>query len=982
MRFKLLLLGLCLFWTGISFAQNGEQGELTSEQLAGLKFRSIGPALMSGRIADIAIHPEDDNIWYIAVGSGGVWKTMNAGVTWTSLFDAQPVFSIGCVTIDPGNPHTIWVGTGENIGGRHVGFGDGVYRSKDGGKTWKNMGLKDSEHISKIIIHPDNSDVIWVAAQGPLWTKGGERGLYKSTDGGENWKKVLGDDEWVGVTDVVVDPRDPMRMYAATWQRHRTVAAYMGGGPGSGLHRSNDGGETWEALSSGLPKSWMGKIGLAISPQQPDVLYAAIELDRRTGGVYRSTDRGSTWEKRSNAVSGATGPHYYQELYASPHKFDRIYLVDVRMQVSDDGGKTFRRMKEEHKHSDNHALAFRKDDPDYLLVGTDGGLYESFDLEQNWRFMENLPLTQFYDIAVDDAEPFYNVYGGTQDNSTQGGPSRTDNAQGIQNGDWKIVLNWDGHQPATEPGNPDILYAQRQQGTLARVDLITGEVIDIQPQPADGEDYERFNWDAPILVSPHTPSTIYFGSQRLWMSEDRGDTWTALSEDLTRNEERLKLPIMGNQQSWDAPWDLNAMSNYNTITTVSVSPVDKNLIYVGTDDGMLAITENGGQDWNRFEAKSIGLPEFAYINDMKADRFDANVVYLAADNHKYGDFKPYVLKSTDKGKTWKTITNNIPEPNMTWDIMQDHVEKNLLFLGAEFGLFVSIDGGENWVEMKGGLPKISYRDLRIQERENDLAVATFGRGIYILDDYSVLRNVNAEQLAADATLFPVKDPWWYIPRPDLSFDEPKGDQGAGHYMALNPEFGAVFTYYLKESVMTQKEKRTEKEKVLEKAGDGKEFPGWDKVEAERREIAPKMVFIIKNAQGEVVNRVEGAAKKGFHRVAWNLRYPSPSALDLDPRGRGGQGGPPSGMLAPLGTYTVEMGQMKDGKLTMMGEPQSFTLKPLHEKTALQGAPAEEVHAFHKEYMATVRRSTAISKSVQNSYQAGESNWYCIGPYTC
>ena len=404
-----------------------------------IKFRSIGPAFMSGRIADIAIHPDDENVWYVAVGSGGVWKTHNAGVTWKPIFDDQPSYSTGCVTIDPNNTHTIYVGTGENVGGRHVGYGDGIYKSTDGGKSWKNIGLKKSEHISKIIVHPSDANKIWVAVQGPLWSKGGERGLYMTTDAGETWERTLGDDEWTGVTDLVIDPRDADVLYAATWDRHRTVAAYMGGGPGSGLHRSVDGGVTWTKLKGGLPSSNMGKIGLAISPQKPDVLYAAIELDRRTGGVYKSENRGASWKKMSDEVSGGTGPHYYQELYASPHAFDRIYLANVRMKVSDDGGKTFRTMKEKYKHSDNHALAFKMSDPDYLLVGSDGGLYESFDLAENWRFMDNLPLTQFYKVAVDDAEPFYNVYGGTQDNNTQGGPSRTDNVHGIRNGDWKIT---------------------------------------------------------------------------------------------------------------------------------------------------------------------------------------------------------------------------------------------------------------------------------------------------------------------------------------------------------------------------------------------------------------------------------------------------------------------------------------------------------------------------------------------------------------
>ena len=860
----------CLF----VHAQEEDTSPLTAGNFAGLKFRSIGPAFASGRIADIAIHPDDDNVWYVAVGSGGVWKTSNAGTTWAPIFDNQAVYSIGCITIDPSNPSTIWVGTGENVGGRHVSFGDGIYRSGDGGKSWTNMGLKESQHISKIIVHPDNSDVLWVAAQGPLWNSGDERGLYKSTDGGETWTKTLGDDEWVGVTDIVIDPRDPDRLYAATWQRHRNVAAYMGGGPGSGIHRSTDGGETWEELKSGLPSSNMAKIGLAISPQQPDVLYAAIELDRRTGGIYRSADRGSSWTKMSDAVAGATGPHYYQELYASPHAFDRIYLVDVRIQVSDDGGKTVRRLNEQHKHSDNHAIAFRDDDPDYLLIGTDGGIYESFDLAKTWRFFNNLPLTQYYKVAVDDAEPFYNVYGGTQDVNTHGGPSRTDNVHGITNGDWFITLFGDGHQPATEPGNPDIMYSEWQQGNLCRIDRTTGEIVYIQPQPAAGEDYERFNWDAPILVSPHQPTRLYFASQRVWRSDDRGDSWTAISSDLTRDQDRVTLPIMGQTWSWDAPWDVLAMSNYNTITSLAESPLQEGLIYAGTDDGIIQVTEDGGANWRKIEVGSIpGIPSTAFVNDIKADLHDANTVYVALDDHKFGDLSPYLIKSTDRGQSWTTITDGLPETTLVWRLVQDHVRPELMFLATEFGIYFSIDAGGNWVQLKGGLPTISFRDLAIQRRENDLVGASFGRSFYVLDDYTPLREVTEEQLAGEATLFPTRKAWWYVPRPIVGFGG-KGNQGASYYVAENPPFGAVFTYFLSEGMTTAKQERQEAEKELAEEGSGIPFPGWNALEEERRQEKPQIWLTVRDQSGNVVRRLHGPTGKGFHRVAWDLSYPN------------------------------------------------------------------------------------------------------------
>ena len=549
----------------------------------------------------------------------------------------------------------------------------------------------------------------------------------------------------------------------------------MGGGPGSGLCRSVDGGVTWEELTEGLPESNMGKIGLAISSQEPDVLYAAIELDRRTGAVYRSTDRGSTWEKRSDTVSGGTGPHYYQELYACPHQFDRLYLMDVRMQVSEDGGKTFRRVKESHKHSDNHAIAFKSDDPDYLLVGCDGGLYESFDLAQNWRFFDNLPVTQFYKLALDDAEPFYNVYGGTQDNSTEGGPVRTDNAHGIQNSDWRVVLDWDGHQPATEPGNPDILYAERQEGYLCRIDMTTGEVVDIMPQPDVGEPFERFNWDSPILVSPHSKTRLYFASQHLWRSDNRGDEWTRLSPDLTRNQERLELPIMGGTQSWDNAWDISAMSTYNTITSVAESPKQEGLLYIGTDDGLIQVSEDGGGSWRRIEVASLpGVPETAFVNDVRADLFDVDTVYVALDNHKFGDLEPYLLCSNDRGRSWMSIRGNLPERTLVRRLVQDHVRQDLLFVATEFGIHFSVNGGGRWTKITGGAPNMSFRDLTIHRRDDDLVGATFGRGFYVFDDIRVFREVSDEQLDQEGTLFSTRKAWWYFPRPHLGVRRRQG----------------------------------------------------------------------------------------------------------------------------------------------------------------------------------------------------------------
>jgi photosystem II stability/assembly factor-like uncharacterized protein len=936
---------------------------LSAATLKGLELRNLGPAFMSGRIADVAIDPRDAATWYVAVGSGGLWKTVNAGVTWKPIFDDQPSYSIGCVTLDPSNPNTVWLGTGENVGGRHVGYGDGVYRSDDGGASWKNVALKASEHVSKIVVDPRDSDVVFVAAQGPLWSAGGERGLYKTTDGGATWKKVLGAGDWTGVTDLVADPRDADVLYAATWQRQRTVAAYIGGGPESGVHKSTDGGETWTKLEGGLPGGNLGKIGLAVSPQNPDVVYAAIELDRRKGGVWRSADRGASWEKRSDAVAGATGPHYYQELYASPHAFDRLYLVDWRMQVSDDGGKTFRRLKDDNKHSDNHSINFRADDPDYLLVGTDGGLYESFDLGETWRYFANLPVTQFYKVAVDDDAPFYNLYGGTQDNSTQGGPSRTDNASGIANSDWFITVFADGHQPATEPGNPDIVYSEWQQGNLVRFDRKTGEIVYVQPQPEPGDPAERFNWDAPILVSPHDPKRIYYASQRVWRSDDRGDSWRPLSGDLTRDQNRLDFPMMGRQWGWDAPWDLDAMSAFNTITSLAESPKREGLLYAGTDDGLIQVSEDGGASWRKLEVQALpGVPAGAFVNDLKADLHDENTVYAALDHHKAGDFRPYLYKSTDRGRTWKSIAGDLPDRHLVWRMVQDHVQPKLLFAATELGLFVTLDGGTKWIELGGGVPTISFRDLAIQRRENDLVAASFGRGFFILDDYSPLRELSEAALAEEARLYSGRDAWWYIPRRPLG-GPGAGEQGASFYLAPNPPFGAVFTYSLGEGLKTREAVRQEREKPLAKEGKDTPMPPIADLEAERREAKPEILLVVRDAQGNVVRRVSGPTSKGIHRVAWDLRRPETDAVTSLEEG-GGFFGPTGALVAP-GRYTVTLAKKVDGTITELGAPQPFEVVRLREGT-LPGATPDAVGEFNARLAEANRLFSAADQAMHQA----------------
>ena len=945
-----------------STTEEADAGPMSAATFKGMALRSIGPALMSGRISDLAVHPDDQSTWYVAAGSGNLWKTTNAGTTWDAIFDDQGSYSIGCVTIDPNNPETVWVGSGEDVSGRHVGYGDGVYRSRDGGKSWENLGLADSEHIGMIVVDPRDSDTVYVAAEGPLWSGGGDRGLYKTTDGGENWEKILGGGEYTGVNELHLDPRDPDVMYAVTHQRFRNVAALINGGPESGIHKSTDGGETWRELTKGLPSEDKGKIGVAVSPIDPDIVYATVELAHREGGFYRSSDGGESWTKGADYISGGTGPHYYMEIFASPHKLDRVYQMDVRLHVTEDGGKTFRSIASPHKHVDNHAIAFDPNDPDYLLVGCDGGLYQSWDQGATWKYTANLPLTQFYKVSVDYDEPFYNVVGGTQDNATQHGPSRTDNIHGIRNSDWMITVFGDGHQPAIDPTNPDIIYSQWQQGNLVRHDRKTGEIVYIQPQPGEGEETDRFNWDAPILISPHDSATLFFASQRVWRSNDRGETWTAISGDLSRGLDRLEQPMMGRVWSFDAIWDLYAMSKYATVTSLSQSPKDADLIYAGTDDGLVHVTEDGGRTWR--EAGALPeVPEFSFVNDIKADLHDADTVYICLDNHKAGDFEPYVLMSRDRGRTWSSIRGDLPDRHLVWRLVQDHVKPELLFLGTEFGVFFSTDRGERWIELTGGVPNIPFRDLAIQTRENDLVGATFGRGFYILDDYSALRDVSDEALDQDAELFPVRDAWWYIPRRTLGYGR-KASQGHSFYVAPNPPFGATFTYYLKEDLQTRKDIRTERESEIAEEGGDTPYPGWDALREEELEEDPAVLLTVRDADGGVVRHITGPASKGIHRVSWSLTAPSTAAWSA---GEGPGDNPPvvgswdDGVLMGPGTYTVHLATRVDGRLVDTGKSQRFEVVPLHDGGTLPGATPNELAAFYQE-LASLQRMAAGARS--------------------
>ncbi len=934
-----------------SFAQDDSKKEETKKEekspfpkgmLSSMKLRAIGPAINSGRIGDFAVNPDNPSEYYVAVCSGGVWKTTNAGTTYKPVFDSQKSYSIGCITMDPNNHNVIWVGTGENNSQRSVNWGDGVYRSQDGGKNWKNVGLGDSEHIGMIVVHPDDSNTVYVAAQGPLWKSGGERGLYRTTDGGTTWKRILHVSDDTGINEVHMDPRNPNVLYASAYQRRRRVWTLINGGPESGVYKSEDGGESWRKINKGLPGGDKGRIGLTVSPANPEIIYAIVEA-QGGGGIYRSTNRGESWSKRSSYMTSS--PQYYNELIADPVDADCFYALDTRLHMSVDGGKTMKSMPGRGKHVDNHALWIDPKNTKHLLIGCDGGIYETWDHAANWHYKPNLPVTQFYKLALDNAAPFYNVYGGTQDNNTLGGPIATIRSEGILNEDWFVTVGGDGFEPAVDPTDPNIVYSQWQYGGLVRHDRKSGESLDIKPKEAPGEDPARWNWDSALLISPHDHKRIYYCSQRVYRSDDRGESWHPISGDLTRNVDRNRLKIMGKIQKVGAVSKNKSTSPYGTIIALSESPLKEGLIYVGTDDGLIQVTNNGGATWQKFDSFGA-VPKNTYVNSIVASLHDANVVYACFDNHKNGDFKPYILKSLDQGKTWTDIAGDLPERDVCYAMAEDHVDANLLFVGTEFGAHVTVNGGAKWQKLSG-MPTIAVRDIEIQRRENDLVLATFGRGFYVLDNYSALRHRTLTE--KDAVVFPVKPALRYV-----RTSKGRGSQGASFFRSKNPAFGASFTWWLKDAPKKAKSARKKKEK------DADYYPSWDDLAKEDREAPSYVLLTITDDAGVVVRRLKQAASKGVHESTWDLRYASPTSAR-----RGG------GPLALPGTYSVQISVVENGLAKAIGQPTSFEVVPLDLAT-FTDPDRKATLAFYNKAASLSRVISAASSVLGDSEKLMES----------
>jgi len=949
------ILALCFILTSNNIdAQKAKKGENKTEEitdslknvsLSGLQFRSIGPSITGGRIIAVEVNPDNFNEYFVASGHGSLWKTSNHGITFNPVFDNQKTFAIGAVKYDPSNTHVVWVGTGENNNQNNVIYGDGVYKSEDDGNSWTNKGLKNSDHIGGIVVDPRNSNTVFVAAYGSLRNPGGDRGIFKTTDGGETWRNVLKISEYTGCYEVHMDPSNSNILYAVAHQRMRKVFTGVSGGPETAIYKSTDNGETWNKSTKGLPGEDLGRIGMAISPANPDVLYAIVEA-KEAKGIYRSDNKGASWSKQSSYISAY--PFYFQKVVCDPNDENVLFSMDVFNKMSKDGGKTWSSLGSKLKHVDNHAMWIDPTNSQHLISGCDGGVYETYDLGANWDFKANLPITEIYKITADNDMPFYNVYFGTQDNNSLGGPSRTINAAGITNADWFFTNGGDGFESQVDWKDPNIVYAQSQNGGLVRYDKKSGENLYIRPYEFNDTAY-RFDWDAALLISQFDHKRLYFGGNFLLRTNDQGSTWDVISPDLTRGTPQEMDELMGRYWSID---DLAWKSSTAYIVTIAESPKDENKLYVGSGDGLIHYTNDGGKTWTKSNDVS-GLPKYARIHQIIASNHDVNVAYAACHDFIGGSKKPYVYKTTDGGKNWTSITSNLPEVGASYTVAEDHIDANLLFVGTQFGLFVSNDGGKDWVAFKNGMPNTTIMDMEIQKRENDLVVSTFGRGVYILDDYTPLRSISKEMLAEDAYMFPIKDALMFIPAQRLG-DKGVGNQGASYYAASNPEVGAVFTYYIKDSFESLKDKRRKIEKEKQEKGEKVAFPTYDEREKESNEIEAFLIFEIKDENGESIRKIKKSVTSGVQRLVWDFRYTPNSPINFDSADPDMYWIEPEvGYMVVPGNYTVSLSKFEDGKFTELLGPQKFVCRSLN-NTSLPAEDKIALDAFNKKVAALTR----------------------------
>ncbi|MCI0403255.1 MAG: hypothetical protein L0212_06995 [Acidobacteria bacterium] len=838
--------------------------QIDPELLAGMKARSIGPAGMSGRISDIVAVESDPNIIYVGASTGGVWKSENGGLTWTPIFDDQPVHAIGALAVFQATPDIVWVGTGEGNTRNSVSVGNGIYKSLDAGRTWKHLGLEETERIHRVLLHPTYPSVAYVCALGKLWGENPERGVFKTTDGGETWKKVLYVDEKTGCGDLAMDPANPNKLIAGMWQHRRWPWFFRSGGPGSGMYVTVDGGANWKRQTEddGLPKGELGRFGVAFFRADSKIVYALVEAEK--SALLRSEDGGRSWTKVNESHNIAPRAFYYCDLRVDPERPNRVYNLHSTVQVSDDSGKSFRPLISFAKlHPDHHAFWINPRDPRHLLDGNDGGVGISRDRGETWQFAANLPLAQFYHINVDMDRP-YRVMGGMQDNGSWWGPSSVWENGGIRNHHWEEVGFGDGFDVASDPREPLIGYAMSQRGFLIRWNLRTGERKDIRPLAPD-DTFLRFNWNAALALDPFDAGTIYYGSQFVHKSTDRGDSWTLLSQDLTTNNPEWQKQ----NQSGGLTLDVTGAENFTTIITIAPSAVERGVIWVGTDDGRLHVTRDGGQTWTSVEGNVKGVPANSWIPHIEPSKFSGGTAFVVFDDHRRSNFTPYVNKTTDYGKGWTNLaTKDLRGYALV--VEQDPVKEDLLFLGTEFGLFVTLDGGKSWFQWKHGFPTASAMDLAIHPREHDLVVGTHGRAAFVLDDIRPLRSLSAATLAEPLHLYEIPEAQQYMVKQTGASRFP----GQGEYRGENREYGALLTYSLNFDDLplpNEEKERERKEKEREAQRARQQAAGETPEEEKKDEKKPQVDIEITDASGKVIRKFKGPAVRGVNRAVWNLR---------------------------------------------------------------------------------------------------------------
>jgi photosystem II stability/assembly factor-like uncharacterized protein len=830
---------------------------LVPDDLKALEWREVGTAMPSGRMARLAVHPTDQRIIYAASASGGLWKTVNAGASWTPIFESQGSVSMGAVTLDPKDPNTVWLGTGEQNNVRSSLYGDGVYRSKDGGTTWEHMGLKESRHVGRILVHPNDSNTVYVAALGSLWGPGEERGLYRTRDGGKTWTRLLRPSKFTGVVEVAMHPGNPNIIYAATFQRERRQWSMIGGGEEGGLWRSTDGGDTWARVGNGFPTTAVGRVGVTFCPGKPDMLYAtAVGPD---GGTFRSTDGGNSWERRNKEIQSHW---YYGEVFCDPMNPERIYVPTTPLSRSDDGGKTFTNVLKGQVHADNHTMWINPKDSNHLILGNDGGMYTSRDGGQRWTWQANLPLMQLYTVAADMQEPFYHVYGGTQDNGSWGGPIGTRFEDGIANEDFLFLSGGDGFYAVADPTDSDIIYSQSQYGGLVRTNRKSMAQKRIQPwQPQKGEfPPYRWNWSAPFVISPHDPKTLYFGANVVFRSRDRGDTWERISPDLTRQLSRDALPLQGKIQPANAIDLHSSTALYGNTHSLSVSTMRPGLLAAGTDDGLIQVSRDDGRTWAKSSVfpgvanqKKVGMVAWSSTNE--------GTLVAVFDGHQDNDFAPHVVRSDDFGVTWRNITADLPAFGPTKSIAVHPKNGELLFVGTDMGVYFSRDGGGHWLPLRSGLPTNSVQGLMVHPRENDLVIGTHGRGFWVLDDINLVEKLTPEVVASHSYLAPLR-------RGTQIRDVPRGRKNAGnsYFTTKNPPRGAIIDYWVGSAAEGQ-----------------------------------KVSIEIMDSVGKTVRSLtQPVAKRGAQRAVWDLRFEAPPNASMSEYRR-----MPGRFVMP-GTYQVKL----------------------------------------------------------------------------